>query len=103
MTRSYALSREDMALKAVKAYEKRKGRKPHPSHQGSGYDMDSSGRKIEIKTRRSLKGGFVQLGERQFRVLCKERNYWVYVVCISGRKAQIFEFPRSVVLPKIRP
>jgi uncharacterized protein DUF3883 len=103
VTRSYALSREDIALSAVEAYEKKKGRKPHRSSQGSGYDMESSGRKIEIKTRSSLKGGFVQLGERQFRVLCKERKYWIYVVCISGRKTQIFEFPRSVVLPRIRP
>jgi hypothetical protein len=104
MTRSYAHRREDLARDFVKAYEKKKGRKsPQDSPQGSGYDMESSGRKIEIKTRRSLKGGFVQLGERQFRVLCSEKNYWIYVVCISGGKARIFEFPRNAVLPKIRP
>jgi hypothetical protein len=103
MARSYALSRENIALELVEAYEKKKGGKPRRSLQGSGYDMNSRGRKIEIKTRRSVKGGFVQLGERQFRVLCKERNYWIYVVCISGRKTRIVEFRRSEILPKIRP
>src|SRR5579863_3588790 len=103
MILSYSLSREDVARKLVETREKEKGGNPRRSPQGSGYDMVSRGRKIEIKTRRSLKGGFVQLGERQFRVLCREKNYWIYVVCISGRKKQIFEFPRRKVLPKIRP
>ena len=92
-----------MALKLVAALETKRGGKPRRSAQGSGYDLVSRGRKIEIKTRRSLKGGFVQLGERQFRVLCKERNYWIYVVCISGRTKKVFEFRRSAILPKIRP
>ena len=100
---SQAQKREKKAHKIVKALERKKKGDPRPSAQGSGYDLESRGRKIEIKTRRSLKGGFVQLGERQFRVLCEERNYWVYVVCISGRKKKVFEFPRLQVLPKIRP
>lgn len=103
MALSYSLSRELMAREVVEAHEKKKGGKPRLSPHGSGYDIESRGRKIEIKTRGSLKGGFVQLGGRQFKVLCKERNYWIYIVCISGRKKQVFEFPRRDVLPKIRP
>lgn len=103
MKRSYALSRENLARKLVKQSEKKKGRVRHDSPQGSGYDLESSGRKIEIKTRRSLEGGFVQLGERQFRVLCSEKNYWIYIVCITEKRALIFEFPRRAILPRIRP
>jgi hypothetical protein len=103
MTLSYALAREKRARGFVKEYEKKKGRLPQDSPQGSGYDLKSGGRKIEIKTRRRLDGGFVQLGERQFRVLCNEKNYWIYLVCISGNRTRIFEFPRNVILPKIRP
>ena len=103
MVLSYSLSREKIARRIVEAHEKKKGGKPRRAGQGSGYDLESRGRKIEIKTRRSFEGGFVQLGERQFRVLCKERKYWIYVVCMSGRKTQIFEFPRHAVLPRIRP
>lgn len=103
MARSYSLSREDMALKIVEAHERKKGGNPRRSRQGSGYDMESRGRKIEIKTRSNRNGGFVQLGGRQFRVLCNDRNYWIYVVCISGREKKIFEFRRSVILPKLRP
>lgn len=103
MVASYSLSRERIARKAVEAYERKKGGKPRCSPHGSGYDIESRGRKIEIKTRSNLEGGFVQLGGRQFKVLCKERNYWIYVVCISGRKTKICEFPRRKILPQIRP
>lgn len=57
----------------------------------------------QIKTRRSFEGGFVQLGQGSSGSYGKERNYWIYVVCMSGRKTQIFEFPRHAVLPRIRP
>ena len=100
---SYSLSRERVATEAVEAHERKKGGKPRRSRHGSGYDMESRGRKIEIKTRSNLEGGFVQLGRQQFKILCKDRNYWIYLVCISGGKTKIFEFPRREILPKIRP
>src|SRR5260370_21557065 len=101
MATSYALSKEKKALTAVKKHEIDKGRKPHRSKQGSGYDMASSGRKIEIKTIARVKSGFVVLGARQFRTLCEERNFWIYLVDISGQRPKIFEFSRIKVLSKI--
>jgi hypothetical protein len=51
MVLTYAHGRERMARKVVEAHEKKKGGEPHDSPQGSGYDMQSRGRKIEIRTR----------------------------------------------------
>jgi hypothetical protein len=38
---------------------------------------------------------------RQFRVLCSDKNYWIYLV-IPGPPSQIFTFRRDEVLPFIR-
>jgi hypothetical protein len=47
MVLTYAHGRERMARKVVEAHEKKKGGEPHDSPQGSGYDMQSRGRKID--------------------------------------------------------
>lgn len=103
MPTSTTLRKESRAWEAVKRYERAKGGKPRRSRQGSGYDAESRGRKIEIKTIPRVGGGFRKLGQRQFRILCATKNYWVYLVDVSKPKARIFEFSREEVLPRIRP
>lgn len=99
--RSYALSREQKALKAVEIYEKKHGRKAHRTKQGVGYDFASSRRKIEVKTISQIQSGFVQLNANQFKVLCAENNYWIYLVVLDP-KPQVFPFHRNKILPFIR-
>lgn len=102
MPKGFALKRENKALDAVMKYEQRRGRRPRRSNQGTGYDIESSGRKIEVKTISRVKSGFVMLGERQFRTLCEDKNFWVYLVALSEHQPRIFEYSRDAILPKIR-
>jgi len=101
MSTSETLSKEERALKAVKKYEKANGRQPkRNTTRGTGYDIESSGRKIEVKTIPRIKSGFVKLGERQFRTLCQDKHFWLYLVT-SGPKPKIMEFSRDEALAKI--
>jgi len=103
MPTSETLSKEERALKAVKKYEKANGRQPkRNTTRGTGYDIESSGRKIEVKTIPRIEGKYVKLGGQQFRTLCQDKHFWLYLVT-SGRKPMIIEFSRDAVLSKIRP
>jgi hypothetical protein len=103
MATSTSLSKEKKTIEAVCKYERAKGGRPERGKQGSGYDIASRGRKIEIKTIPRLKTGFVVLGKKQFQTLCEDKKFWIYLVDISGRQPNIFEFSRNQVLSHIRP
>ena len=96
-----ALVKESKAIEAVKRFEKRNGRSAVRSKQGTGYDLLSSPRKIEVKTISRVQNGFVQLNARQFQVMCAEKDYWVYLV-VLGPRPLIFPFRRNQILPFIR-
>ena len=49
-----------------------------------------------------LMGGFVKLGEKQFRTLCESKDFWLYLVDVSGDKPAVLEFARDEILPRIR-
>jgi uncharacterized protein DUF3883 len=101
MAKPETISIEKRVLKVVKKYEKANGRQPKRStRRGTGYDIESSGRKIEVKTIPRIKSGFVKLGERQFRTLCRDKHFWLYLVT-NERKPRIMEFPRNEALAKI--
>jgi len=48
-----------------------------------------------------IQNGFVQLNANQFKVLCKDKNYWIYLVVPSASGRKVFEFSRLSVLPRI--
>ncbi len=100
--RSYAQKRESKALAAVETYERKHGRRPEPSKQGTGFDIKSGPRRIEVKTIKRVQNGFVQLGARQFQVLCEDKNYWIYLVVLDPRP-QVFPLRRREILARIRP
>lgn len=101
MAPSAEQSQEARALKAVLMYERARGGDPKRVSQGTGYDVRSRKRKIEIKSIRRFRGGFVRLTPRQFRELCNEKRFFIYLVDLSTHTPRVFEFSRDEILRRI--
>ncbi len=75
---------EKMAIDAVKKFERKKGRNPKDvSKQHKGYDVYSSGRRIEVKgIKKSFKvvGSWRFLQQKSLQVLLQENRYFIYIV-----------------------
>jgi len=71
-----------MILSTLK-YEKLKGRNPverDASAEKVGWDVDSSGRKIEVKGASKASGYDLILSKNEQRALFSEKDYYIYIV-----------------------
>jgi hypothetical protein len=70
---------KEMALEFVKEFEIAKGRKPICIPTGGGHDIESSGRKIEVKGR---SGGWrnIVLEAQSYEKMKNTNRYYLYVV-----------------------
>jgi len=95
---------ERKAIKEAIKYEKQKKRKPEEVRQGKGYDIISSGRKIEVKGVGRKNPGWVSFQHNCFNALQEEKKYFVYIVKIPkvGRPEIIYVIPRKDIFRHLR-
>ncbi|TET90491.1 MAG: DUF3883 domain-containing protein [Methanomassiliicoccales archaeon] len=72
-------SPQEKALEFAEEYEKAKGRKPTCVPLGGGHDIESSGRKIEVKGRSGDWRNIV-LEAQSYKKMKKTSRYYLYVV-----------------------
>lgn len=72
---------EDKAIEVASNFERRNNRSPQLVHKtGVGYDIESDGRKIEVKGRTG-EDRFVQLNDENIRAFRKfPHDFWLYIV-----------------------
>ena len=74
---------ERIAILSTLQYEKLKGRNPverDASAEKVGWDVDSSGRKIEVKGTSKASGYNLILSKNEQRALFNEKDYYIYIV-----------------------
>lgn len=74
---------ERIAILSALKYEKLKGRNPverDASAEKVGWDVDSSGRKIEVKGTSKASGYDLILSKNEQRALYSEKDYYIYIV-----------------------
>jgi len=87
---------EEEAIKIVIEYERKNGREPKDVRDKKlGYDIESSGRIIEVKARDFPKRRFVYLTQKEFETFLKNKNSWLYIVT---PKREVIEISRDKVL-----
>ena len=84
------------AVQLVMKYERKKGRKSNILKQGNRYDMESSGRKIEVKSSLSKKWD-IELNEYNLEAFEKEKNFYVYVVYNIAIKPRLIILDRDTI------
>ena len=88
--------KDDKQIESVKRYEISKHRKPKDVRgEGRGFDIESSGRLIEVKGRDFPKRKFIFITEKEFGNFLKNKNSWLYIVPNSGG---VIEIERDMVL-----
>jgi len=92
------------AVDFVVEYEKKKGREPKALPQGHGYDVESSGRKIEVKGASASRERppFVRFNQYNFDALRKEKDFWLYIVYNIGKKPELIILDRDDILKRAR-
>ncbi|MFH1391027.1 MAG: DUF3883 domain-containing protein [Candidatus Diapherotrites archaeon] len=90
---------ERKAIEFVLAYEKEQGRKPKELKQGSGYDILSDDRQIEVKGLGG-KNGFVLLNENNIKALQKQPNWFLYIVHSIKTSPKLKVFSKVEVLER---
>lgn len=94
---------EQKAMKLVIDFECKQGRKPKDvSHSGCGYDIESSGRLIEVKGMSHPKGDFIYLYKKLLLKLGKNvSSYYIYVVFDIKNKPKLKIIPPEVILSNL--
>jgi len=94
---------ENKGIEFVKKWEKSRTRKEPQDVRGKrlGYDLESRDRKIEVKATKANmpnKGGLhITLLPRQFEVMNKNSDYWIYRVYDVQRKGKVIPIPRNII------
>ncbi|MBU0665945.1 MAG: DUF3883 domain-containing protein [Nanoarchaeota archaeon] len=92
-----------LGMEAVIKYEKKSGRKPKDvSKTKVGYDIISSGRRIEVKGVSSDKPPFIQFNQYNFKALQKENNFWLYIVYNLKDKPKIIKLTKNEILKRAK-
>lgn len=96
---------EDRAKDFVCEHERKEGRKPKklppPTWgKGEGYDIESSGRKIEVKGSSASWQPFVKFNQYNVKAWKKNKNFWLYVVYNigKGKKPELRILNRNKIL-----
>lgn len=93
----------EKAMEYALLYERKKGRNPKDvSKTKCGYDIKSSGRRIEVKGVRASKPGFIILSNYNFRALQREENYWLYIICNVLDEPKVIELNKLEVLKRAK-
>ncbi|MCW6160702.1 MAG: DUF3883 domain-containing protein [Candidatus Micrarchaeales archaeon] len=93
--------KEKESIKLAMDYEISKRRKPNDVHlKKLGYDIESSGRLIEVKYRDFPKRRFVFVTTHEFETFTKNKNAWLYIVTPNKK---IIEVDRDKVLLGSKP
>ena len=82
---------EEKAIQIVMLYEKLQGRESRDVRHGSGYDVESSERKIEVKSFKDAVG-LVEIYQSEFDAAERHRdNFYLYIVSrlIKGKTPTI--------------
>lgn len=101
---------EQAAYEEVLRYEQKNGRTARKADktkgEGKGYDILSAGEKedrhIEVKGTENRKPSFRFFGEREFKAMLKDPNFYLYLVCGIGKEPKIFEFRRNEILSRFK-
>jgi hypothetical protein len=91
------------AIDLVMDFEKKQGRNPkNVSRTGHGYDIESSGRLIEVKGMSHPTGDFIMLYKKLFVKLGRGiSNYYIYVVFDIKNKPKLKIIPPEVILANL--
>lgn len=90
---------EIQSTKLVMRFERKEGRHPQITKRGSGYDIKSDSRCIEVKgkTKSSLPGS-VKMNKSVLRTLGKNvKNYYIYIVYDLKKKPKLLILPSEVI------
>lgn len=94
---------EQKAINFVMVFEKQKGRNPkNVSKTRCGYDVKSSGRKIEIKAASPAAPPFVLFNQYNFGALQRENNFWLYIVYDLKNKPKLFILNKNEILKRAK-
>ncbi len=90
-------STEQKAIEIVKTYEIEEGRSPvNVSKKGVGYDLESSGRMIEVKGVSESWKTYTWQSLYHSEVECLDRNtknFYLYIVKFDGDKSSLYIIP----------
>ena len=90
---------EKKAIAIVIKYEKSHGRKAIEIKQGKGYDIDSSGRKIEVKGIAKRYPGWRLMDEHHFKAIQKHNDYFLYIVeYVDSDNPFLYIMPRDEII-----
>lgn len=92
---------EQKAVRLVMDFEKRQGRSPKNVSR-AGYDIESSGRLIEVKGMSHPTGDFIMLYKKLFVKLGRGiSNYYIYVVFDIKSKPKLKIIPPEIILANL--
>ncbi len=94
---------ETKAVQLVMEYERKSGRKPRDvSAEKCGYDIESSGRNIEVKGMSHPTGDNILLYKKLFTKLGKKiSNYYIYVVFDIRNTPKMKVLPLDLILANV--
>ena len=94
---------EQKAIDLIIQYEKGRGRNAKDVHGSKlGYDIKSTGRYIEVKTRKSEKIGFVKIYDSLIRTLGKNiSKYYIYYVYNMKRNPKLIVVGPDVIFKNL--
>jgi hypothetical protein len=94
---------EKKAIAKAMKYERERKRKPKEIKQGKGYDILSSGRRIEVKGVGGKNPGWVTFQDGCFKALQKEKRYFVYIVTnLKAGQPELHEIKRNEIISNLR-
>ncbi|HXT01795.1 MAG TPA: DUF3883 domain-containing protein [Elusimicrobiota bacterium] len=94
---------ETKAVEFVIEYERKQGRTARAIKQGQGYDVESIGRKIEVKGVGKKSAGWRLMEMHHFRAIQKHMDYFVYLVEDIETTPCLYIIPRSDVTGLLEP
>lgn len=93
---------EQQAIDFVVDYEKKHGRKSEVLSEGSGYDILSKGRKIEVKGVSKKKPSFIIFNQFNFKALQREDNFYLYIVYNIDDQPKLLILNKNEVLKRLK-
>ena len=97
-----AKSVSQRAVDFVIEYEKKNNRKAKPVKQGRGYDVISTGRKIEVKGVAHSRPPFIKFNQYNFGALQKENRFYLYIVYNLQEKPKLIIMKKNEVLKRAK-
>ena len=94
---------EEQCIKIVIDYEKKQGRIAQRIPQGKGYDVESTGRQIEVKGHKGNKPPFALLNGNNIKGLQKAENWFLYIVYNLTDNPKIIILTKAETLSKVIP